>query len=232
MPSPSMPLSLHRSIRCSRFRWPIPGSMAARRFIQFPEASSCSSPSAFIHMYFTHPFVVVTPIAHINERVRRAWCNAFNLFKRILERMAVVRIAVHRLGSDEPPALAGRRHTDLASKLIAFMGFTFADAFHLRLMNTVDLSLVCPLLFLNVLGDIQQVEQLIVDHGSFSFNIPNDPSKEGAQFPGRVACSFHLAGVSITMTHQQMMFRCAVVVLTQINSAFAAALTSRSRERS
>jgi hypothetical protein len=31
---PSVPLNRHRSIRCSHFRWPMPGSMTARRFIR------------------------------------------------------------------------------------------------------------------------------------------------------------------------------------------------------
>ncbi len=70
--------------------------------------------------------------------------------------MAVIRIAMIGLGSDEPTASAGGRHTDLAAKLIALMRFAFADAFHTRFMHTVDLVLVLSLLIEDTRPDIQQ----------------------------------------------------------------------------
>jgi len=74
----------------------------------------------------------------------RASINSFDLLQGLRQGMAVIRVAVERLSSDEPTAAAGDRHTDFAAELVTFMGFAFADAFHGRFVNTVGIETVHP----------------------------------------------------------------------------------------
>lgn len=69
---------------------------------------------------------------------------------------------MYRLGPDEPTASTGGCHTDLADKLVPFMGLAFADAFHRRFMNTVNLVLVFAFLLKNPSPDFHQRLQFLV----------------------------------------------------------------------
>jgi hypothetical protein len=55
--------------------------------------------------------------------------------------VTVVGIAVKGLGPDKPPAAAGGRYTDLASKLVTLVRLAFADALNQRFMNALDFLL-------------------------------------------------------------------------------------------
>ena len=120
---------------------------------------------------------------------------------------------MNRQSTEEPTTAAGGRHADLAAELVSFMGLAFADAFHCRLMNTVDFVLVVPFLMKDSGRSVEQGLELIVRLRALSFDIPNDAPKIGLQRPGAPSGSFHLPGMRLPALLEQKVFRLSVVVL-------------------
>lgn len=70
--------------------------------------------------------------------------------------MAVIRIALQRLGRAHEAFAVGHRHRDLAAELIGTMRFAFGNAHHLGRMQAVQLVLARALLHQEALGQPQQ----------------------------------------------------------------------------
>ncbi len=92
--------------------------------------------------------VPVPTIAHVNKDMVRGTGDGdpFNLGKGFRQGVTVIGIAVDGPGTEKPAAPAGRCDTDLATELVSLVCFPLADAFHFRLVNTVDFVCVLSLL--------------------------------------------------------------------------------------
>ena len=60
--------------------------------------------------------------------------------------MAVVGVSCEALGADEPSTTTAHRDTHLVAELVLLACLALRDALHFRLVHTVDLVLVMPLL--------------------------------------------------------------------------------------
>ena len=66
--------------------------------------------------------------------------------------MPVIGIAGKALRAHEPSAATAHRDTDLVAELVLLVRLALGDALHFRLMNTVDLVLVVPLLCMDAVS--------------------------------------------------------------------------------
>ena len=121
-----------------------------------PQAPIDPPAMALIHMDFDISRVSMPAVAHVHKDLLGVSSSyPLNLLQSGLQRVAVVGIAVNRLGPDKPPAAAGGRYTDLAPKFVTLVGLAFADALNQRFMNAVDFALVLPLLVEDASGGLQ-----------------------------------------------------------------------------
>ena len=144
-----------------------------------PEAFSRSAATAFINMHLYGAGVIMAAVAHIHKHLLGTSGDAFYLLQGFRQGMAVIRIAVARLGSDKPTAPAGGGYGDFAALLVAFMGFAFADALYGRFMNTVDLIAVVSLLMKNAGPDCQQGSQRFIRMWTFAGQVTQHPPQIG-----------------------------------------------------
>ena len=105
------------------------------------------------------------------------------------ERVAVIRVAVQRLGVQHELAALGRGdrgdNRDLAAELVGRPGLAFADAFHLGGVQRADLG---PALALLLKADpqrqIEQRAQAVVERGialDLAADVTNDAAETGSQ---------------------------------------------------
>ncbi len=142
--NPAETVALHSMLS---FQVPYPRLDRRSPFHPPPQAPIDASAMALIHMDFDISRVSMPAVAHVHKDLLGVCAsNPLNLLQSGLQRVTVVGIAVKGLGPDKPPAAAGGRHADLASKLVTFVRLAFADALYQRFMNAVDFVLVMPLL--------------------------------------------------------------------------------------
>ena len=101
------------------------------------------------------------------DAARRNTCELFEIGDDGTERVAVIGIAVQRLGMQhELPAFGrgGRRgNRDLAAELVRRPGLAFADALHLGGVQRIDLGAALTLLLMaNPLREIEQRAKAIL----------------------------------------------------------------------
>ena len=103
------------------------------------------------------------------------------------ENVPVVRIAGEAAGADHQAALVGDDDTGLDAELVALAGFAFADAFHFRGMQGVELVLVVGLLRADAFGAFEQCVQtgdgrgaVVADGGPLAPDFAQDDA-EGAR---------------------------------------------------
>ena len=134
--------------------------------------------------------IIVAAIAFVAvDAARRNACELFEISDDGTERVAIVRVAVQRLGMQhELPALGRgdrRDNRDLAAELVGGSCLAAADAFHLGRVQRVDLR---PALALLLVADPQrQIEQrakAILERGialDLAADVANDAAESGAQ---------------------------------------------------
>ena len=98
-------------------------------------------------MHGDRTVVIVASIAHVHVHFADLVTNqVIDLLHLCRQRVAIVRISGEALGAYEPSTTTAYRDTHLVAKLILLTRLAFCDALYFRLMHTVDLVLVMPLL--------------------------------------------------------------------------------------
>ncbi len=70
--------------------------------------------------------------------------------------MTIVRISVKRPATDNPDSFGGGGHRNLVAELVALVRFALTDAFHLRVVNAINLILVVTFLLVDSVADVQK----------------------------------------------------------------------------
>ena len=134
--------------------------------------------------------IVVAAIALVAvDAADRNTCELFEIGDDGTERMAVIRVAVQRLGvQHELPALGrGDRggDRDLAAELVGRAGLAFADALHLGRVQRVDLRPALTLLLMaNTQRQIEQRAEAVFERCialDLAANVADDAAEPGAQ---------------------------------------------------
>jgi hypothetical protein len=137
--NPAEAVALHSMLS---FQVPYPRLDRRSPFHPPPHAPIDPPAMALIHMDFDISRVSMAAVAHVHKDLLRVCAsNPLNLLQSGLQRVTVIGIAVKGLGPDKPPAAAGGRYTDLASKLVTLVRLAFADALNQRFMNALDFLL-------------------------------------------------------------------------------------------
>ena len=97
-------------------------------------------------------FLIMAPVTTIDERrVNCTTRQSAHLYQCIHQGVTVKRVPGQSHAAHDEVAPVSRRYTSLHTKLIAFMGFAFTDAFHFRCMQAVQLVAVRLLLLQHTL---------------------------------------------------------------------------------
>lgn len=81
--------------------------------------------------------------------------DALCLMQRVLECVAVIRVAVDGLYSHDPTVFRGADQRNLAAELVLLVGLALGDAFNFRGLHAVELVAVTTLLSQDQLGPLQ-----------------------------------------------------------------------------
>ncbi|MEB0261563.1 hypothetical protein QN348_08105 [Mucilaginibacter sp. 5C4] len=88
-----------------------------------------------------------TPVAPVNEGFFEFMaCKPLLLLEGYIKRMSVVIISRDIQRPNDYATILGDRNGYFTAKLIFLMLFTFADAYHFRFVEAIDLVFVMPLL--------------------------------------------------------------------------------------
>jgi len=134
--------------------------------------------------------IVVAAIALVAmDAAHRSTCELFKVGDDGTEGVAVIRIAVQRLGvQHELPAL-GRDDRgddrDLSAELVGRPGLAFADALHLGCVQRVNLGAALALLLMtNPQREIEQRAKAVLERGivlDLAADVANDAAETGSQ---------------------------------------------------
>src|ERR1035437_6234904 len=92
-----------------------------------PQRPWRSASSSFVHMHGCIAFVIVAAIAHVHMHLADPIPDhALQLPHLCSQRVAIVGIGCKTLGTDQPSASAGDRHTDLVAELIGLPALPLA----------------------------------------------------------------------------------------------------------
>ncbi len=164
-------------------------------------------------MHMDVALAIMASIAHVDKHEFRFSRDPLCLFQGFSERISIVWISMRCPAANNRSSLGGGRQHNLATELVALVGFCLTDAFHRRGVNAVTIVLVVTFLFLEPLADIQQFIPLGVRIGIFSFNVTDDAAETGPQGPGTFSFSFHLPRVGTPTPLRSQLLGFAVVIL-------------------
>src|SRR6201987_4941358 len=134
--------------------------------------------------------IVVAAIALVAmDAAHRSTCELFKVGDDGSEGVAVIRVAVQRLGVQHEMPTLGRGDRgddrDLAAELVGRPGLAFADALHLGCVQRVDLGAALALLLMtNPQREIEQRVKAVLERGivlDLAADVANDAAETGSQ---------------------------------------------------
>src|SRR5262249_10580029 len=171
--------------------------------------------------------IVVAAIALVSvDTAGRNACELFEIGDDGAKRMAIVRVAVQRLGMQhELPALGGgsrRRDRDLAAELVGFAGLPFADAFDLGRVQRIDLRPALALLLMaHTQRQIEQWAKAIFEcciARNLTTDVTDDAAKPGAQELELAPGALELVGMAVAPHHDSGPLGNAPIALAQLDA--------------
>jgi hypothetical protein len=141
--------------------------------------------------------------------MRQTACELFQIGDDETECVAVIGVAVQRLGVQHELSAPGRGdrggNRDLATELVGSPCFAVADALHLRGVQRIDLRAPLTLLLVaNTQREIEQRAEAVFEHGAaldLAANVTDDAAKPHGQEPQLPSRTLELVRMRIAADH-------------------------------